>query len=115
MVGNVGVRIRIIDIHCDALLARGCFYETENIALRQIGDFTTTTAYARCKEFVDIVAFLPWIVFDVGDILRTMYHFEDCVERLIVGGFWMDEEFYSADTVVDIILIGGSSLVNIVE
>ena len=44
-----------------------------------------------------------------------MYHFEDCVERLIVGGFWMDEEFYSADTVVDIILFGGSSLVNIVE
>ena len=115
MVGDVWIRIRIIDIHCDALFTRGRFYETENIAFGEIRDFATTATDTGDVEFVNIVAFLSWIIFDIRNVLRAMYQFKDCVERLIVWSLGVNHEFHAANPIIDVILLRCASLVNVVE
>ena len=114
MVRDLRIRIRILNIHGYALFARGRFYETENIAFGEIRDFATTATDTGDVEFVNIVAFLSWIIFDIRNVLRAMYEFKDCVERLIVWRFWMYHEFYAANPTIEIVMLDGASFVNIV-
>ena len=115
MVRDLRIRVGVMNIHGYALFTRGCFYETENIAFGEIWDFTTTATDTRDVEFVNIVAFLSWIIFDIRNVLRAMYQFKNCVERLIVWSLGVNHEFNPANPVIDVILLRCASLVNVVE
>ena len=51
---------------------------------------------------------------DIRNGFRAVDDFKNGVKRLVVWRFWMDHEFDTPNPIIDVVVFGGPSLVDVV-